>query len=454
MNVKKFGFLSQEYNSSDRRGIYVHYLVLTVFFYIFLLGFSVFFVKDAGDSTRLDEFFVVILFPLAVLGFHRHHKLGHPIGLFIFIYYIIIALSSLIAIIRNTDAQIPMLAPLLGMILDAKVFIFYFALTALSRNLFSKADAVVLTLCKAILIIAGVHLVFIARDIFSTGYSLSGIQLATNPIWGYIPVGLFSHKSEIALLFGLAMASSITLFIYKQKIVYLFYFSSFLTALAFSGSLKEFLAALVMSVFLIMSNQSKNSKTKIAKTGLRYALILTGVIGIVAVFSNYISSMLDARAIYLTEETVRMRMYAASFEIAIDYFPFGSGAGTFGSYPSRSLYFSPLYHQYGLSSIYGGGEENSFFLMDTWWPKIFAEGGFFGGFAYLLIFLIPFIRLAKSFLREKTPTNTFGLLLGILLFFTSVAAAVFTHSLGILVAALFLLMYNLDKPSISPRSVR
>jgi len=81
----------------------------------------------------------------------------------------------------------------------------------------------------------------------------------------------------------------------------------------------------------------------------------------------------------------RNALYTASFRIAADYFPFGAGLGTFGGWIS-ALYYSPLYSQYGLDFVYGlqaGGE----FIVDTFWPYIIGQFGFFGLFFYLWILL-------------------------------------------------------------------
>ena len=353
-------------------------------------------------------------------------------------------------IMRDSNNQIPMFAPLLGMILDAKIFTMFFSLSYFSRYITYKSNYIILKICKIILFFGSIHLFFIIRDIISPGTSLTGLALQINPICGYTPIGLFSHKSEAALLLSLAATAALTLYIHKQKISYVLYFLIYLVAIAFSSSLKEFIAVTIMTIFITKVKLVNVKKSSAAKC-LTYIIAITALAGIFIVFSGYITRMIDDRSIYLTDETVRVKMYTASYEIAIEHIPLGSGAGTFGSYPSRTLYYSPLYEKYGLSSIYGATEDFSGFLMDTWWPKVIAEAGFLGGLTYILIFISPFFQLAKDFLRKLTPVNTFGLFLGILLLLTSTASAIFTHSLGILVAALFLLMYNIGKQNIPIR---
>jgi len=137
-------------------------------------------------------------------------------------------------------------------------------------------------------------------------------------------------------------------------------------------------------------------------------------------------------------------MYAASAQIAINYFPIGTGAGTFSSQPSFSMYYSPLYYEYGLAKLYGASPEMSKFLMDTGWPKFIAEAGWIGGGAYILCYLFAFLVLAKGFLNSPSMTNVMGIFLGALIFSSALGAAVFTSDIGLVVCATFFFMAHLE----------
>ena len=96
-------------------------------------------------------------------------------------------------------------------------------------------------------------------------------------------------------------------------------------------------------------------------------------------------------------ETPRNALYIAGFRIAKDYFPFGSGQGTFGSYPVGKNY-SPIYYRYGLHKLYGLGpdavnstKEN--FLFDTYWSHILGEMGFIASFFYLWLWIFPALKV-------------------------------------------------------------
>jgi hypothetical protein len=93
------------------------------------------------------------------------------------------------------------------------------------------------------------------------------------------------------------------------------------------------------------------------------------------------------------EEHVRFVMYLSGFNIALDNFPFGSGAGTFGSLASITNYFSPIYDLHGVSAVptnsLSAVENGTHTILDTYWPHIIGEAGFVGFFIVISIFLIP-----------------------------------------------------------------
>jgi hypothetical protein len=93
------------------------------------------------------------------------------------------------------------------------------------------------------------------------------------------------------------------------------------------------------------------------------------------------------------EGHVRLIMYSASLDIALDHFPFGSGAGSFGSISSITSYFSPLYNEYGVTAVPTNTQYavdiGQHTLLDTYWPHIIAEAGVFGAFLAICLFLVP-----------------------------------------------------------------
>lgn len=85
------------------------------------------------------------------------------------------------------------------------------------------------------------------------------------------------------------------------------------------------------------------------------------------------------------DELARTMLYYASFNVFIDYIPFGSGFGTFGT-EAAARYYSPLYYDYGLYKVLGlrpvDYRTSYNFFCDTFYP-ILAQFGIIGVFLYI-----------------------------------------------------------------------
>lgn len=106
-------------------------------------------------------------------------------------------------------------------------------------------------------------------------------------------------------------------------------------------------------------------------------------------FSNYF---------IVGEENAQVRtfLYMNSSKILLDYFPLGTGFGTFGT-DASGRYYSPVYHEYDMSWIWGCspgdyGTDHSFFG-DTFFPALIGE---FGAVGVVLFFLFWVKRWKES----------------------------------------------------------
>lgn len=80
----------------------------------------------------------------------------------------------------------------------------------------------------------------------------------------------------------------------------------------------------------------------------------------------------------------RPALYIVSFSIMRDYFPLGSGFGTFASSLSGE-YYSPLYYMYRIQNVSGLERDLGYaYIADTFWPYIFGQFGVLGTFIYFL----------------------------------------------------------------------
>lgn len=92
----------------------------------------------------------------------------------------------------------------------------------------------------------------------------------------------------------------------------------------------------------------------------------------------YIEGMQDD-----TQKQARPESYKVAVQIMKDYFPFGSGLGSFAT-NAAAVYYSPLYKKYDMDKIWGLTPENPMFLADAFYPTL-AEYGVVG-FIFFLLF--------------------------------------------------------------------
>lgn len=358
----------------------------------------------------------------------------------IIIYFILLIISSLISTLFSNT---PILAPIIGIILETKFLILTLSIVKLYNfNNISDIE-IIKKVSSTIYIISFLFSIFFVRDILSNGFSISNIYLAENNFFGFIPIGLFSHKFDTASICSLAIISLCILLIYTKKLYYFILIIYFFLILLFSSSAKETIAIIVILIITTIKYPSRHVTTNIFKI-LSFALT---IMIFALLFKDYTSNMIEERSVYFIEQTTRTKMYTSAFHIAKDYFPIGSGSGTFGSNPSRTIYFSPLYDAYGVSALYGANESFSGFLMDAWWPKVIAESGLVGGAAYFITFFYMLIFFIKYNIKYKTLTSLFGVFLGIFIILTSIASANFTHNIGILYISIFCFFYMIEKNS-------
>lgn len=175
---------------------------------------------------------------------------------------------------------------------------------------------------------------------------------------------------------------------------------SFITV-ALSLFLKTIITSLLISVLFFWFFVNKKYRARVL-----YVLVFLSLVGFFLGGKNIIQKSNEYWNMYVNEsggKMARIELYKASIKIATDYFPFGCGQGTFGSYPVRK-YYSNVYYQYHLDKIYGlqptaKVSNNDFFLFDTFWSHIIGELGFIGTILYLLLWLHPFLK-AKKFLHS------------------------------------------------------
>lgn len=142
---------------------------------------------------------------------------------------------------------------------------------------------------------------------------------------------------------------------------------------------------IIWGVYLLI--RAKNKIVAIVGAFLLGCMVLAVLLSIPS-FNNKLKHYNE---IYLvnTDGIARVELYLTSFHIVKDFFPLGTGQGTFGSIPVNMV-GSKVYADYGIDKVWGLGENDEVdFKMDTHWSAILGEMGLLGTLLYVLLFLYP-----------------------------------------------------------------
>lgn len=398
----------------------------------------------------LTEFLILAMVPvLGLLAPVRAHRLTRPATLFascLIGFVIMMWISTILHGNPGLRGAVPLA---LDVFLDVKLYILCFLLLiALRPDMLSCVIESVLTV---LLIIALVNLPFVLRDSVLGGVSWNGVQIGERGGQN-VPVGIFIHKVQSSNFMLLGLMSSLARSLETRgqrrrvyRTVALVFFVTTITHL----SVKEMVGAVtILTLYLGLFLGNLQVRALLVILIIPMALIAT------LTTNNPISASIEDR--YETfvgetsENTVRTRSYIGAVAIAQDMFPLGAGAATFMSRGAREVY-SPYYYTTGIAFLHGGSEEDGQFLMDTFWPKIFAQAGFIGGGLYLFAIIQANFLALRLVRTDKSGTSFFATSTLIVYSLASLATPVFTHDYLVPVLALAL-AYVLAQPrSAMPR---
>ena len=125
----------------------------------------------------------------------------------------------------------------------------------------------------------------------------------------------------------------------------------------------------------------------------------------------------------------RFVLYATSWEIFQDYMPFGSGFATFGTHASAA-YYSPLYKEYGIDTVWGLSKSYPYFISDTYYPSL-AQFGVVGVILFAVFWLYLCLKAYKNF-RQTNNAQFVTIIIIITGYFAieNIADATFTSNRG------------------------
>ncbi len=129
----------------------------------------------------------------------------------------------------------------------------------------------------------------------------------------------------------------------------------------------------------------------------------------------------------------RTVLHMVGIQILVDFFPLGSGFGTFASYLSGRDY-SNIYDLYGISNVIGMTREEYNFISDVFWPYIYGQFGIFGLLIYVKIILTIFFRQFRSGITDSARIAM--AVVWIYALIASTSEAYFTNGTGVQMALL------------------
>lgn len=161
-----------------------------------------------------------------------------------------------------------------------------------------------------------------------------------------------------------------------------------LAMLLLSGKEKAYGAILIFGLFYYLIVHRK------MQTKVRYIFYMAVPIAILAWDKIYF---------YYVEGNGRFAksiLTSTSIQIAKDYFPIGTGFGTFGSNYAKEVY-SPVYHLYGIAENGEIGAGSKQYLTDLFWPILFGETGILGTIIYCGLIILLFVQVQRVFYYSK-----------------------------------------------------
>lgn len=192
--------------------------------------------------------------------------------------------------------------------------------------------------------------------------------------------GLYTHPA----LFGISMFSLSLIFFYcgngriNDRIVLTIILSIGLLSMR-SKFYGEYIVALYCLYLL----------HKRIKLSFKYIFSACMILYVILYFASF-----KINFYFSNEESARLVLYQNVPQILIDYFPFGSGLASYGSFFSGE-YYSPLYYKLGIDNIWGLSPRMNNFISDTFFPSL-AQEGVLGIVLFLLFWLKRFYSVNKS----------------------------------------------------------
>lgn len=190
----------------------------------------------------------------------------------------------------------------------------------------------------------------------------------------YHPESLQSENAEFPVLGQLAICTGMAWYLLTEPIKRNKYIALALVLTGMIAPKFKFMGEVVCFIaFVFFLKKRLNFRSP--KTMIYCAIVVAIILTVTWTrFDGYYVSGLS------NDELARPMTYKTSLKILYDYFPFGSGMGSFACNGAWK-YYSPLYYKYKLNDIWGL-DEGGGFICDAYYPTL-AQFGIVGVFFFL-----------------------------------------------------------------------
>ena len=190
----------------------------------------------------------------------------------------------------------------------------------------------------------------------------------------YHPATFESQNAEFPVLGQLAICTGMSWYLFTKATKRNRYIALLLVLTGMMAPKFKFMGEVVCFIaFVFFVKQRLNFKSP--KTMIYVVLLITILLMVTwtRFDAYYISGMSN-------DDLARPMTYKTSLKILFDYWPFGSGMGSFACNGAWQ-YYSPLYFKYNLDGIWGLSPNAGGFICDAYYPTL-AQFGFVGVFFF------------------------------------------------------------------------
>ena len=403
-----------------------------LFYFLSFIVFSNVIVKSIGisglsDSTNKIDFLILIV--LSIFVFPLYKKANSPSikgMLILFSGYILLSLvSSHRALNGFAFGQ---------MILNFKfplLILFFYIIDLRNINLNKVERYFLILICLNIFfILLEIVLPNLHHSIFKGAVTNTIVQGTS--ITRY--TGFFIHPAAMGIFASICFLWGTSKLLSKQiNNISIALTLLSLVCLFFSGQRMELGACLLITSFILA--------IKFLNRGAIKLILVTFLFVIITFIVLYLKQINSFNMSLIDEGHARSVLYLGAFQLANEFFPFGSGLGTFGS--SMSLNNENAMYQYlGIASYWWF--EGASFLTDTHWAMIIGESGYLASIFYFLFLANIFYVCYRNYINQ--PKSNFIPILGCMLitfsFFSSLATPIYAGTLLPILILSFIITLN------------